>query len=252
MALLVLGIDCAVSPTRVGLALGRWDGVRVAPLDLALGSTARPPAAVAADWIGREPALLTLDAPLGWPAPLGDALAGHRAGDPLAGSAHALFRRATDRFVKDHVGKQSLDVGADRIARTAHAALALLEALRRQTGRALPLAWAPGPGAVEVYPAATLRAHGIEARGYKRPEAHAARARIADALDARLAAPLTGPARTLAEAGDDALDAAVCLLAAQDFLAGATVDPPDRVLAEREGWIWVREGTATGGPRLPV
>ena len=37
---------------------------------------------------------------------------------------------------------------------------------------------------------------------------------------------------------DDLLDAAVCVLAAQDFLTGRAVPPPDRCLAECEGWIW--------------
>lgn len=36
---------------------------------------------------------------------------------------------------------------------------------------------------------------------------------------------------------DDLLDAAVCVLAVQDFLTGRAVPPPDRCLAEREGWI---------------
>ena len=37
---------------------------------------------------------------------------------------------------------------------------------------------------------------------------------------------------------DDLLDAAVCVLAADDFLTGRAAPPTDRCLAEREGWIW--------------
>jgi len=57
------------------------------------------------------------------------------------------------------------------LARTAHEALCLLEELRYETGRPIELAWshelAPGIHAIEVYPAATLIAHGMTAHGYK-------------------------------------------------------------------------------------
>jgi hypothetical protein len=42
------------------------------------------------------------------------------------------------------------------------------------------------------------------------------------------------------QASADALDAAVCVLAAADFLRGEAMPPEDQALAEREGWIWVR------------
>ncbi len=234
----VVGIDCATDPRNVGLALGRSDGQRATLLDVRLGSRAVPPHAVVAEWIGDGPALLALDAPLGWPAPLGRMLATHRAGAPLADDAHMLFRRETDRVVKQRLGKQSLDVGADRIARTAHAALALLEAVGARIGRPIPLAWAPGEaGAIEVYPAATLRSHGIASAGYKKPENVAVRDRIAGALGARLA--IEAP-RDVLTATDHALDAALCVLAAHDFLSGATLPPDSLPLARVEGWIWIR------------
>ena len=184
--------------------------------------------------------LLALDAPLGWPAPLGDALAGHRAGDPLDASAHALFRRATDRDVRARLGKQPLDVGADRIARTARAALGLLGALREQLDLPIPLVWYPdveGVGAVEVYPAATLRAYGVDATGYKRADGAAARGRVVGALRAEVDVP---DLPVLIES-DDAVDAAVCVLAGADVVRGRARGPTDRALAEREGWIWVRD-----------
>jgi hypothetical protein len=43
---------------------------------------------------------------------------------------------------------------------------------------------------------------------------------------------------SIMERNADALDAAVCLLAAKDFLEGRAMPPPNRLLAEREGWIW--------------
>ncbi len=234
----VVGIDCATDPRNVGLALGLSDGLRATLVDVRLGSRTAPPHAVVAEWIGDEPFLLALDAPLGWPVPLGRALQTHRAGAPLADDAHTLFRRETDRAVKQRLGKQSLDVGADRIARTAHAALSLLEAVGTILGRTIPLAWAPGePGAIEVYPAATLRAHGIASAGYKKPENVGVRDRIAEALGGILT--IEAP-RDVLTATDHALDAALCVLAGHDFLAGATLPPDSLALAHVEGWIWIR------------
>jgi hypothetical protein len=45
-------------------------------------------------------------------------------------------------------------------------------------------------------------------------------------------------------ANADALDAAVCVVAAGDFLAGSTMPPEDLALAPREGWIWARAKNA--------
>ena len=92
----------------------------------------------------------------------------HWAGTALGVDSNALFRRETDRFIRDKLGKQSFDVGADRIAWTAHSALTLLSALRERLHAPIPLAWSPricGLCAIEVYPAATLKAHAICSRG---------------------------------------------------------------------------------------
>jgi hypothetical protein len=106
-------------------------------------SKKHPPAALALEWLDqRDNVLIALDAPLGWPRALGACLQSHMAGAPLDSEANALFRRATDDEIKVRLSKRPLDVGADRIARTAVAALELLGALRRETGRPVPLAWA--------------------------------------------------------------------------------------------------------------
>jgi hypothetical protein len=62
-------------------------------------------------------------------------------------------------------------VGSNLIARTEHAALAMLQALRDQPERPIPLAWGlpmEDVSAIEVYPAAILVAHGFRSSGYKR------------------------------------------------------------------------------------
>ena len=42
------------------------------------------------------------------------------------------------------------------------------------------------------------------------------------------------------EKNADALDSAVCLLAAKDFIEGNVYYPENISLAKKEGWIWVR------------
>src|SRR5437016_7332440 len=49
-----------------------------------------------------------------------------------------MFRRVTDDVIYERLGKRPLDVGADRIARTAHAALRFLEELRGFLGSTSP------------------------------------------------------------------------------------------------------------------
>ena len=239
----LIGIDCATVDAKVGLAVAQADGERCAVQFAGVCSTEQEVAGVVAGWLARVPrALLAFDAPLGWPEAMGPALAAHRAGDPLPVAANGLFRRDTDRFVKARLGKQSLDVGADRIARTAHAALTLLADLRGRTGLPIPLAWTPADAtpaaAIEVYPAATLLAHGIPSRGYKKKEQTAERRVIMGLLEKHLGLP---PCRAAMAANADALDAAVCVLAGWDFLRGHVYSPGDPALARHEGWIWVRQ-----------
>jgi hypothetical protein len=237
----LIGIDCATVPANVGLARARHEDGGWRLIDAFVASPARPPATVVAEWLHEDPrALLALDAPLGWPAALGAALAPHRAGAPLAAPIESLFNRVTDRALQARIGKRPLEVGADRIARTAWAALDLLARLRAATRHPIPLAWAPDgvifPAAIEVYPAGTLIAHGLTTRGYKHPASEARHA-IGAWLGTRLE--LTGHDPTTM--AGHALDAVLCVVAGLDFLASAAPGPDDPEVARHEGWIWVRK-----------
>jgi len=238
----IIGIDCATDAKKVGMALGEFSDGRCSVVSAEVGKNQSSLVQRIADWLPTTgPAVLALDAPLGWPTALGDALSAHASGRTIGENPNLLFRRETDRFVKRRLGKQPLDVGADRIARTAHAALRLLGDLRRATGQPIPLAWTSAlpeqPVAIEVYPAGTLTACGVRATGYKKREDVEPRAEIIRALRHHLRLPAdTSPL----EMNADALDAAVCVLAAGDFLLGRAMAPENRSQAEREGWIWVR------------
>ena len=238
----IIGIDCATQPKNVGLVLGRWDQDIVSVDQVLIGSMVESIVDNIAAWATTNAlTLLALDAPLGWPAGLGEYLQQHQAGASIRLDANSLFRRNTDRFVKQTTGKLPLDVGADRIARTAHAALGLLQDLRERSGQPIPLAWqpelSPGIQAIEVYPAGTLAAYGIDARGYKKREGRAQRRALLRFLDQRLSLPQD---RALMEDNDDALDAALCVLAGLDFLRGRAMEPKDLQRARKEGWIWVK------------
>lgn len=253
----IVGIDCATLPERVGLAraVPEGDGWRLS--EARMGSRERPPEDVVAAWLDEEPrSLLALDAPLGWPVALADALAGHRAGEPIRAEPNALFRRATDTAIHRRYGKLPLEVGADRIARTARAALGLLDGLALRRGAPIPLTWDPTawrdtaeerwPAAIEVYPAATVRAHAVAERGYG-VAGGAARERVARYVRSILH---VADEVDLVALAPDAFDAVLCVLAGVDAVSGVALPPAEalsgtpstaeRTRIEREGWIWVR------------
>jgi hypothetical protein len=238
----VIGLDCATDDARIGLALGEYQGSVVRVLTVEVCSRDRKAASIISEWLDGVPeAVVAIDAPLGWPVALARSLITHTAGESLSALPEEMFRRRTDRFIKKQIGKTPLEVGADRIARTAHAALAILGDVRKMTGRSIPLAWEPSNigdvAAIEVYPAATLLAHGFPSKDYKKPGQSEERRHIVSRLEGVLKLP--DNVLLMAE-NADALDAVVCLLAASDFLGGRSMSPPDLELAKREGWIWAR------------
>jgi predicted RNase H-like nuclease len=240
--MMIVGVDCASSEKRIGLAIASIGNLKPTINKVKVGGGNVP----VADWIAEQlpkdqPALLALDAPLGWPTALGSELFVHWAGMPLGTRPDCLFSRLTDRMIRQTLGKRPLEVGANLIARTAHSALSLLQNLREKTGLALPLAWEPGAiretSAIEVYPAATLIVHGINVQGYKKPNASAVRGKLLERLSDHVE---IAEDRGLLESNHDALDAAICVLAAWDFLQRKCIQPTDLETARKEGWIWVR------------
>jgi predicted nuclease with RNAse H fold len=242
--MLLVGLDAASQPENFGYAIGTLSQGRIDLADVNVLKSKHQPdaleAIVAPALQSAERALVAIDAPLGWPSKLGDTLSRHRAGEEIAAGKSVVFSRETDRIVEAKIGKRPLEIGADKIARAAHSALAALSRLRALTSREIPLAWAPsvdGVAAIEVYPGATLKARGIQDSGYKRLDAAGGdvRRRIAQTLEPEL--PVL--ARFIG-AKADMFDACLCLIAAKDFLEADLLHPSDESLARREGWIWVR------------
>lgn len=225
----IIGIDCAVDPRKTGLVSARIQGDDLLIEQARLASKQHLAADIVVEWIsGADEVLLCLDAPLGWPLALGASMKEHRAGEALSQSANSLFRRQTDDFIHQHLGKRPLDVGADRIARTAKAALDLLNSISSSMNASVTMAWSPSSrakvSAIEVYPAATRIAW-----------------RCADGSEAE--SDLRGHYRTKADFGmpesEHIHDALACVVAGKDFLLGRCYPPQDLETAEKEGWIWV-------------
>jgi predicted nuclease with RNAse H fold len=233
----LLGVDWAVDPRNVGLARGAlYEGSVL--VEEVSGGKGISPADLLSDWLLSAPrGVLAIDAPLGWPAPMADALRDHAAGLPWRKYESDPFGRATDRFVARMTGKKPLDVGAQLIAKTAHSALALLEELRRLTRLELPLLWNEAPfdgwGVIEVYPAATLANRRLLRKSYSREEEsrRTCLAGLSSELSFRVSEDevCRSPHR---------LDAVVAMLTAADFVRGGCPAPENLDIAKREGWIW--------------
>lgn len=239
----IIGIDCATQPKKMGLARAVRERDRYRVTELMVCDGDQHPVEVVAGWLkDGGTALLAMDAPLGWPISLGRELARHVAGQPISVPSELLFRRLTDRVVARRTGKTPLDVGADRIARTAHSALLFLDHLRKALDEPIPLAWETPLRArievIEVYPAATMLARGSSLRGYKKPGAEGERTRLLDDL-----APSCDfeAVREAAMRNHDCLDALACVVAGLDFLQGAVVRPDEPNVARDEGWIWFHD-----------
>jgi len=242
--MILIGVDCATKPVKVGLALGEYGAGGLELRHVKICSEKYPPAEVLCAWLkGRSgSALLAFDSHLGWPEPMGTALSSHIAGRELGVEANEMFSRTTDRHIHARLqGHPPLDVGADKIARTAHATLRVIGQLRQRLGEPIPLAWSRSDvttlSAIEVYPAATLKAHGIQSLDYKKPIQLEIRREMANSLI--LKSGLRNLAGDFGES-DHTLDAVVCLVAAKDFFDGCATPPgeADRAAAEKEGWIW--------------
>lgn len=249
----IIGIDCATEDKNTGLALGVLADKRLTIKRVSCGKNKSAVDQII-DWLSEgQPALIALDAPLGWPIALAQELNRHAAGNSITlriEEIDQMFSRDTDRMVYEKIGKKPLEVGADRIARTAFHALDRLQALRDKTKLGIPLAWEMGriseTCAIEVYPAATLRALEIDDSGYKgsKKENEDKRRKVINQICnyLELAVP---PNQLLSNA--DITDAVICVLAGADFLMGKCMPPTDSSTACKEGWIWVKDSRSKAG-----
>lgn len=239
----IIGVDCSADAKKVGLAMGEYRNSGISLFETKFGSDGNSIAEIIVDWIQTDDkVVLAIDAPLGWPEDLGNSLSSHLAGQTLSVESNLLFRRETDRFIKKTLGKQPLDVGADRIARTAYAALKIIGELQLAIKNKIEMAWSSDKvnaiSVIEVYPAATLQCYGIRNGGYKEKGQKDEREDILKGLGKNME--IQCDLQHMIQSAD-VLDSAVCLLAAKDFLDGDVYFPNDFEKAKKEGWIWVKK-----------
>ena len=249
----IIGIDCATDSERIGLVNATFasSSLVLNAVQHGKGKTISNAADIVAQWVDKHmPTLLSIDAPLGWPDATGRALVSHEAGRRLNVKANQMFRRLTDEDIFNRFHKRPLEVGAKFISRTAVAALELVGEVEEKSGRGFPLAWygeeLRDGATIEVYPAATLKAYSLDAKNYKKE--YAQRVSILRSLKSHLELACAVDAVL---ANDHCFDAALCALAAADFLRGDAVSPDEsslsvnRDVAKKEGWIWVRKALPT-------
>jgi len=244
----IIGIDCSTNLRKLGIAKGVFSNGKLTVTEVSTGQLNH--IQTISSWLKHSPrALIALDAPLGWPQVMGANLVSHMAGSFIDVESNTMFRRHTDWFIKQKLNKQSLDVGSNLIARTALFALKLIESIRKETGKSIPLAWSPQfadtCAAIEVYPAATLEARSISSKGYKKsapekPSQLERRREILSLLDGEFTVEFD---KKKVVTNDDNLDAVLCLLAAADFLNGTSYKPSAdmKKTVEKESWIWVKK-----------
>jgi len=262
----LIGVDYSAQEGNIGLAAGRLNGDSLKVEFAECPGTRAEVEKRIVGWISAEKkndgVLIAIDAPLGWPKSLGKSLCRHKAGCAFSTPADQMFKRATDRWVRDEIKQKPLEIGADWIARTAYSALSFLLRLRNETGRTIPLAWEPGcaegVSIIEVYPAATLKGRNIPSANCKGKEAREKQKCFVnwreDVIN-RLGMDGVWPSEDVVKnrlvfENEHVFDAVLCVQAAMDFAKGQTVSPSDAeidgvrigiIRAKKEGWIWVKK-----------
>ena len=227
----VVGVDFATSPKKTWGAFGEVnDAGRLRIHELRGGLTDKDLIAVSEE--GHR--VIALDVPFGWPDQFVSFVSHHHQGrQPPTVASDDFQLRVTDRIILQRLRKRPLSVSTDKLGVMAHRATNLLRSFT--TCDVLPL-WSEGNRTVviEVYPAATLIALGIDPRGYKKESSH--RRRILHQL-ANIDIGNTQDVQACID-NDDALDAVICALTARLYLDNGLIGPPDDEIVQREGWIF--------------
>ncbi len=238
-----LGIDLAAQPAKTGVVrlaprgAGRWDANE---LDTPADDDALVEAARSVDVIG-------VDAPLGWPTAFVAAVDAHSAFGrwPNGGDRTDLTHRATDHRVTALTGRSPLSVSADKLGIVAMRCALLQQRWADEVWRRAAPRDGSGP-LIEAYPAAAMRAWGIDPTGYKGGSgAKAEIGRKARASIFHVVRQSTdewldlSPIADRCVASDHVLDGLFSALVAVAAHTSMSERPSDPATALVEGWIHV-------------
>ncbi|AXJ09547.1 DUF429 domain-containing protein [Arthrobacter sp. PM3] len=244
-----LGVDLAAATKKTAAAVIEWSGGTARLVHLALDVSDEEIVRLfsVSDMTG-------IDCPLGWPDAFLPFIAGHLNFDPGPVLSHdgiagrrLLAYRDTDRFVTGRTGLIPLSVSADRLAHPAMRCAVIQAKIALDAGQQAR----DGSGRLaEVYPAASLKLWGIQARGYKgrgAPETERLSAALADLAANAPWLDLSGYGELLA-ASDDMFDAVIAALTARAVRLGQTLRPGagQAAAALSEGWIHLPAGQLSG------
>lgn len=233
--MLTLGVDLASDPRHTAACLLEWRPGRACLVELAVGVDDERILSLHA-----RARSTGIDSPFGWPAAFVGFLCSATRLLPEVGETwnpavrDALRYRATDRAVREAVGRWPLSVSSDLIAVVAMRCVGLLTRMGVSNR-------AGADGVFEVYPAAALARWGFVNRGYKGRAARPRRTGLLRELERRAAWLDLGTAaqRALLADSADALDALIASLNTRAAALGHTEPPPAELRREaaREGWI---------------
>lgn len=234
-----LGIDIASQPGNTGVCLVEWTAGagRVVDLDVGVGSDTKLLERMTDPSVTK----IGIDAPLGWPSPLIDALVGLQADRrwPVGRSRRDLLYRSTDLHVAEEMGRLPLSVAASFLAWPALRAVDLRQQAvdARKDGDLAIL---------EVYPAAALMrwglvSNGISYRGSGEVASERRRVMIETVVDELGPSfSVSGEFHQRCVASDHMIDALACALVARAAECRDGLDPVPKeheVAAREEGWI---------------
>ena len=176
--------------------------------------------------------LLAIDAPLGWPIAFRHQMEEWTIETWSSEQRDQLMYRATDAYLRAHGLGQPMSVSANLIAIPTMRTKALLQKLGI-------LALDGSAGVFETYPAATLRAWGLDQIPYKGSKgSEEGRQELLNALTVRWN--LAVPDRSALVNSDHTLDALICALTVHMVVReGISIPPEHREEARVEGWIHV-------------
>jgi predicted nuclease with RNAse H fold len=242
-----LGIDLSADGRKTAASTIEWQEGRgvVAEVVLGLDDEALVEALRNAEHSG-------IDAPLGWPRGMVDAVHRHSHSGEWPGLDKTAFRyRCTDRVVIEQVKAETgkplnpLSVSSERIAITTWRIAEVRESLFEAGGSRFALDGSDG--VFEVYPAAALVLWGIDRKGYKGTDAAARKLRVVLVEAIEKGAPWltwSGKSRERAIETDHGLDAVLASLVTRAAALGLTIQPTEAQRGEAlaEGWIHLPQG----------